>query len=142
MSIAWSTVIGIAAWLAAATTTFAFQMDVPCLPIERSAFVAAMLADGTFRQEGYGRFVAADGFIVDTTGMRDYCSETLSDRDPLLIVQAQGPGAYYSISIARFRSPADADRYLGRLQKYLAGDDHLMRSSRTEVVQIMRVPTR
>ena len=132
--------VGVATWFAAATTASA-SMDVPCTPIERPAFVAAMLADGTFSQQGYGRFVAKDGFVVDTTGMRDYCAEAAADRDPLLIVQAQGPAAYYSIAIARFRSPAAADRYFGVMQKHSAGDDHLVRSSPTEVVHIMRVAT-
>lgn len=127
-------------WCTGASAALA-SMERVCTSIERSAFVAALLADGNFRQHGYGRFVATDGFLVDTTGMRDYCAEASSGRDPLLVVQAQGPKAYYSIAIARFRSPADADRYFGRLRKYSAGDDHLVRSSPTEVVQIMRVAT-
>jgi len=104
-----------AAWLSVGAAN-AFQLDVPCLPIDRPAFVATLLADGLFSQQGYGRFVAADGFIVDTTGMRDYCSEAPSGGVPLSIVQAQGPTAYYSISIARFKSPAAADRYFGAMQ--------------------------
>ena len=142
MSIAWLSRLTIIAFaILAAPAAQAFQMDVPCLPIARSDFVAAMLADGAFSQQGYGRFVAADGFVVDTAGMRDYCAEASSGRDPLSIVQAQGPTAYYSIAIARFASPAAANRYFGAMQKYSTGNDHLLRVGATVLIQITRAAT-
>jgi hypothetical protein len=133
------TIVAGATWLATVATAGAFQMDIPCLPIDRSEFVAALLADGMFSQQGYGRFVATDGFVVDTSGMRDYCYEAPAYDIPLSFVMVQGPTATYSISIARFRSPAAADRYFAATQAGPPLGEHLVRSSPTNVVGIIWV---
>ncbi|WP_354037820.1 hypothetical protein [Devosia sp. UYZn731] len=84
------------------------SMDIPCSPISQTQADDILRREAGIENTTKQIYIAPDGYVMDASGMSDYC--LYEQEDNSIMLNISGPkGNYYIISIARFDSGAEAD---------------------------------